>query len=402
MRNRALVVLALVLLNMPSYAALRTIDLASAATLLIPYFETDPSNEFGVDTLITIQNTSASALVAHVVLWTDAGIPTANFDLYLTGYDYESISMRAVFNRAVPMTADAGADFGDTNNPDDGISNKGILSQDINFPGVETQFESCTPPGLLEAHTGLPSAEYFGGLCGAHAYGDGRARGYVTIDSVTQYNDSDPSKAGYFTGIADYRNILHGEVTFVDRPRNRIFTEPAVHIEAAVPGTGSQFVAGNTTFYGRFTNWSGSDQREPLPTAWAGVWAGPDVAVEYWRDPGVPVSPFVCGTDPFTLDERQIVAYLESGATAPISAGNPFPRASGVATSTALGLGSGFGWLFMNLNLPAPSGPQGVIRQSWVTMRNTPRELGSPLNFGYGSHGTQLGNASTGDNPTKP
>jgi hypothetical protein len=123
--------------------------------LLVPYWEADPSDPSGVDTLVTIQNASATAIVAHVTLWTDYGIPTTTFDFYLTGYDQETFSLRSAMNRFVPVTADDGDDPMDTASPNDGISNQGVLSQDINFPGVLRLPETCTPANLHRAHMGV-------------------------------------------------------------------------------------------------------------------------------------------------------------------------------------------------------------------------------------------------------
>src|SRR5262245_25551330 len=191
-------------------AEIGTIDDVPAASLLLPYFEVDYANLDGITTLISINNASASASLAHVTLWTDQGIPTLTFDIYLTGYDVQTLNLRDIFNGILPLTADAGADTSDTFSPNDGISNKGLLSQDINFPGTTgpcgnagtlytSPLAAATVDGLRRAHTGL-SSSLLGNLCGSAKYGDTIARGYVTIDSVTQCNVSNPSAAGYFTG----------------------------------------------------------------------------------------------------------------------------------------------------------------------------------------------------------
>src|SRR5947199_4607116 len=114
----------------PVRAEIGTIDAVPAATLLVPYFEVDLGNPNGITTLFSVNNASATAVVAHVTVWTDQSIPTLDFDIYLTGYDVQTINIRDIFNGILPRTADAGADSGDT------ISHKGSLSQDINFPGA--------------------------------------------------------------------------------------------------------------------------------------------------------------------------------------------------------------------------------------------------------------------------
>ncbi|HEV7672396.1 MAG TPA: hypothetical protein VGS22_28080, partial [Thermoanaerobaculia bacterium] len=82
-----------------------TIDDVPAATLLLPYFEVDLSNPNGINTLFSINNASATAVLAHVVLWSDLSVPTFDFNVYLTGYDVQSISIRDIFNGTVPRTA---------------------------------------------------------------------------------------------------------------------------------------------------------------------------------------------------------------------------------------------------------------------------------------------------------
>src|SRR5688572_7166602 len=137
MKKSIVALLATLALAAPAAAEICTIDDVPAATLLLPYFEVtlDAPVGWGKHTLFSTNNASASAAVAHVTLWTDQSIPTLDFDVYLTGYDVQTISIRDIFNGNLPRTADDGADVADTNNPNDGISNQGILSQDINFPG---------------------------------------------------------------------------------------------------------------------------------------------------------------------------------------------------------------------------------------------------------------------------
>ena len=61
-------------------------------------------------------------------MWSTWSIPVIDFDIYLTGYDVQTINMRDILvNGILPNTASAGQD------PTDSISNHGIISQDINF-----------------------------------------------------------------------------------------------------------------------------------------------------------------------------------------------------------------------------------------------------------------------------
>ena len=63
----------------PARADACTLDNVPAATLLLPYFEVDPDESRRPTTLFSINNASARAALAHVVLWTDLGVPTLSF-----------------------------------------------------------------------------------------------------------------------------------------------------------------------------------------------------------------------------------------------------------------------------------------------------------------------------------
>src|SRR5215211_5636477 len=125
-------------------AEIGTIDDVPAATLLLPYFEVDLANLNGINTLFSINNASATAVLAHVTVWSDQSVPVLDFDVYLTGYDVQTISLRDIFiNGNLPRTASAGQDTsGDT------ISPQGPVSQDINFASCATLPYS---PGFVSA-----------------------------------------------------------------------------------------------------------------------------------------------------------------------------------------------------------------------------------------------------------
>jgi hypothetical protein len=116
------------LLGSPASAVIGTIDAVPAATLLLPYFEVDIANSNGVTTLFSINNASNLAILAHVTVWTDQSVPALDFDVYLTGFDVQKINLRDIFvNGNLPVTASVGQD------PNDTISPKGSVSQDIDF-----------------------------------------------------------------------------------------------------------------------------------------------------------------------------------------------------------------------------------------------------------------------------
>jgi len=390
-------------------ARIGTIDVAPSATLLYPYFEVDVDDPNGVDTLITIQNSSATAILGNVTLWTDFGLPTAHFPVYLTGYDMQTIDLRELFRRVAPVTASAGQDPADT------ISNKGPYSQDINFascngylPGAPAS-GAIIAPDLAAAHSGRPSPNYFGGQCGSLDHGDDVARGYITVDTVNNCVAlRKPGDPGYFapagSGDATNQNVMLGDWTLVGTGNRPLFADNAVHIEASATDPLTSSGSTKYTFYGRLVGFDADDNREPLPTAWAGFDSAGRTSFDYWRDPAATPSPVPCGSTPapYPLGQRQVSAFDANGSSVAVAGGSHFPLATGSTPDSSLGLSSALGWTFLNLNLPGATAPFAGIRQSWVSFRQVPP--GAPANgpMGYAVPGTQLGNAAYNDSPTLP
>jgi hypothetical protein len=443
-------------------AEIGTIDDVPAATLLLPYFEVDLDSNDGVNTLFSINNASAAAAIAHVTLWTDQSIPTLDFDIYLTGYDVQQVDLREIFNGNLPRTADRVADAAaDANSPSPpaGATQAASVNPFAGpfTPGVPTEFDfpgssgPCVAPytnpvldnfritNLRAAHTGQ-NAPAYGGCLGAD-YGDNIARGYVTVDSVTQCNLLFPSSATYFSGgIADTRNILWGDYYYVVSGQNFAQGETLVHIEScntatvlAAPyigfvGNGAglcPFAPGDYTFYGRYASVAGQDQREPLATTFAvrylngGAFdGGTDLIV--WRDsktiPSGVNGPYTCGainrpawfplnqTDAVAFDEEenpQDLCFAGDVVSPPLGGTlTCFPlEAQRVSVQGGNVVGSdpapafNYGWLYLNLNhtLAASAGtdPFPGFAQNWVTAI-----MDASGRFSVGFDAVQLDNAS--------
>lgn len=412
-------------------AEIGTADAVPAATLLLPYFEVDLGNPNGIDTLISVNNASASAAVANVVIWTDWGVPSLGFQVYLTGFDVQTIDLRQIFQGQLPVTADAGADPSDTSDPASGVSNKGILSQDINFPGSNgpcgfsgTLYNAPDPSlalkitNLNRVHTGQSSN--LDGKCWGATHGDQIARGYITVDSVTQCSLLVPTDPGYFSGgIADTRNILWGDYIYVNPGQNFAQGEALVHVESCIPGSPDfrgyvgngagfcPFAPGDYTFYGRYASIAGQDQREPLATTFAARYQGvtkTDLLV--WRDtkllPTGNNGKRTCGTSPawFPLAQSDVVAFdIAENPSDECASGNCFPLATqrvnlktGNALADAIKPPSNAGWIFLNLNHSVPSDPFPAVAQAWVSTVRT-----SEGRFSTGSNAIQLDNALNPD-----
>lgn len=403
---------ALTLWSAPAAAqAARPVTNQPGATLLLPYFEVELDDVQGIDTLFSVNNASASAAVTKVTIWTDMSVPVLTFELYLTGYDVQTISLRSVLTGTVPWTADAGSD------PSNTISRKGPLSQDINFPGSSgpcsadfsvrpAQLPAFYTAYLRAALTGAPSPFDANGRCLARNLGTPSvARGYVTVDSVTQCSTLFPSSAGYFTGfIPDSRNILWGDYHYVAPGQGVMYGEPLVQLVAG-GGTGltgqvidTQLTTpGRYTFYGRYvglpTGFSAADAREPLATNFAARFVAPkdfktadksrrraslpastDLLV--WRDPKQEGVPFACNSLPawYPLSQESVAIFDEQEQVEAIPASTPFPAASQRVTVAGSALPTTFasGWMFLNLNTTATGQLSGLdddaAAQAWVSV----------------------------------
>ncbi|HEY0552676.1 MAG TPA: hypothetical protein VGG20_00305 [Thermoanaerobaculia bacterium] len=366
----------------PAVAKTCTMDTVPAATLLLPYFEVDLKSATGRTTLVAIDNASDRAVLAHVVLWTDLGVPTLAFDVYLTGYDVQTINLRDLFTGHLPATADAARD------PQDTVSPRGVLSGDATFAGCDgllppPPLSAAVIDHLARAHQGLASP-LLGGSCAAQAFGDQVARGYATVDVTRRCTSLTPADPGYFgpDGVAASDNVLWGDFFLVDPAGNVAAGEDLVRIEADP----ARF-AGHPTFYERYVGSSGSDGREPLPTIWesrflnGGSFSGGTDLI-YWRDSRHRDQPFPCGHPPvwypFPWEFSRTVFFDEQenpvvpGCPFPFECTpfpSPFPAESGrvVVGSPALPVPFTFGWLFLDMKTTPGGRVDPPATQAWLS-----------------------------------
>ena len=390
-------ILAFLLSAQSAVAVLCSTDATPAATLLLPYFEVDLDDPQGIDTLLSVNNASSEAVLAHIVLWTDLSVPTFDFNIYLTGYDVQTISLRDIFSGTAPRTASAGQD------PTDTISPRGAFSQDVNFASCAGQLPPPPIPAsflshLRAAHTGQFSPFLAG--CSGLAFGDSIARGYATVDVVNNCTLRFPGDAGYFasggTGDATNQNVLWGDYFMVNGRDNAAQGENLVHIEASATNPETS-TPGQYTFYGRYVNWTAADNREPLATAFAfryqngGAFnGGTDVIV--WRDSKVDQNAFKCGFLPswYALSNDALVVFDEEESPTlfevpPFSPPPlpfdfiPFPAEAIRISITdeeegsfVLPADADFGWIYTSLNTTV--GPAGAnppedpgAAQAWIS-----------------------------------
>jgi hypothetical protein len=403
-------------------AVIGAVDDVPAATLLLPYFEVDLDNQDGITTLLSINNSSATAILVHIVLWSDLSVHVLDFNVYLTGFDVATINLRDILvNRIAPVSASDGQD------PLDTISPQGPFSQDINFASCNGFLPLPQLPLVLFEHvqaalTGQPSdVEFSPGRCYGRNLGDRIARGYLTADTVNNCTLRFPHEPGYFgpggSGDVTNQNVLWGDYFYVNPSENYAQGETLVHIEAS--GTNLETsVPGEYTFYGRYVAWTAIDNREPLTTTFAaryinggGFNGGTDLIC--WRDAKLDQVPFTCpaifGLRPpwYPLSQEQVVIFDEQEEPfipqqvpfSPPPIGPNLIPCPAEAQRTAINgpdfpVPFPFGWLYLNLNTfvtPAGANPpeDPLAAQAWVTT-----VMNASGRFSVGYDAIQLDNAT--------
>ncbi|MBP7755186.1 MAG: PKD domain-containing protein [Thermoanaerobaculia bacterium] len=272
------------------------VEASPAATLLVPYFEVDL--EGGTDsetTLVAVSNESAAPVLTSWTLWTDWGIPTLTFNVYLSGYGTQTVNLRDVLGGVLPVTGPLSSNRHDPEVPEVAFPGCGGLDSDLPLPVVDMA-------ELRALHQGLASPK--SGLCaGSGTAGEGMAVGYVTVDVVNACSlEKNPSSPGYFVaggrGVASNANVLLGDYFQVNPYQNSAQGDVAVHVRADAEAFGSGY-----TFYGRFVAGSGADNRQPLGATYGsrymsgGAFDG-GTTLLVWRDPKAPSAPVACGKLP--------------------------------------------------------------------------------------------------------
>ncbi len=371
-------------LSVPVSAELCAVDEVPAATLLIPHFMVDLDacdaegtsglNTSGLNTVVKVTNAAPTTTLVHLTFWTDWGAPVLHYEIYLTGYDVETLDLADHFcNGNIAITG-----------PND--NSHGHLSEDPAFPPNCENFFPFVNPAVTGAlldrlrlgHTGQPLST-IGGNCFSASHGDNVARGYLTLDVVNQCALLFPNQSGYFDNVTDFENKLLGEYFYVDASTGFYQSYPAVHLEADTENT--VFSPGDHTFYSRFVNALATDRREPLPTTFGASFVrAEDVAVGTellaWREsPGLnDPQGAACDSSPveFPLAPPTILAFdeEENPIAAPLSADLQTQR---LALVDVLPPSPAAGWLEMDMSHDAQGGLFGDgLTQAWVTTL-TPR-----------------------------
>ena len=285
-----------------------------AATLLVPYLEVDLDDAGGLTTLVSIVNAAATTpTLAHVVLWTDWGIPSASFDLFLGPGDVAPINLRDVFATGrAPVSGPGAAVFDDCT--------------DVLVPFLSA------PERLQAIHTGQP---FEGGCFAAPRQDQSLATGYLTVDVITRCSAGItlPLQAGYFgtSAVASLENRLWGDFYLVDPDEDFAQGETAVHLVADPDLVGGAFDGGTELLV--------------------------------WRDvPSTSSLPVACGSAPswLPLSSDDVEAWNETGQRTDLDR-DAFPLATQRVPVAALDSPFPFGWLDLDLDLG-----DGEPGQAWV------------------------------------
>jgi hypothetical protein len=350
-----------------------------AATMLIPYFDVDLSHPGGATTLFSVNNASAKSTVARVVLWTDWGVPTLAFDIYLTGYDVQTLNLRDLFAGTLPVTGPAASPVGPVSINSNsfagcgGSAGGGVSGAAAPSPDLDIAF-------LKAAHTGQAIVKGTTSQClGSQAANPNVVTGYITVDAVNGCTPrsmgsvvNTPASAPYFaargTGLASDANVLWGDYYYVNSDANTASSQAAV----AIVADPDFFHSGDYTFYGRYVGFDARDDRVPLSSLYYVRYAdggtfsgGTDLVV--WRDNRrSDVNPLNCGTQPAwaPLGEQQLVIFDEEENPSVIAQSNAFPL-----TTQKVHVGGGslpvpqhFGFLALDL-----WHQNGTHAQGWVS-----------------------------------
>ena len=311
-------ILALFALASSAYAITCTIDQRPAATLLVPYFEATfnpDGTPLGTganarDTLVTICNASSAPMIAHVNVWSERTELVLDFNIALTGFDCQSMSMANVLAGHLPSTPidtdHEEADDACQRNPD-----AEIYPDPAGFLRIRpSQADTATPLDNTLATTAYPDPAWPAGSAFADAVLDSLdetddsvacggvdgditnpIRGYLVIDHANYCNLSNPSDPNYYSRDAiGMENNLFGEVIFTSGSGLPTMGGSTVNIEADASLAGD-VDTDIRTFYHRYVGVDGpcfggncakfatnpwnmgvGDQREPLGLKYAARW----------------------------------------------------------------------------------------------------------------------------------
>lgn len=392
------------------------IAVSPSSTLLLPYFSVSQTGE---TTLVTVTNVSDVPAVAHFTVWTNLSYPILDFNVFLTGYDVQAISLTDVLiNGTVPSTSvsttlsptGARSLSNLTGNP-----NRGLTGGDWDGRcGVNQGGTGVIPPGLLaQVQAALTGGGYFDCAAGRVSLPTATMVGYITIDVVDNCSQDLPTAAGYFTNQILHDNQIIGDYIRIDAAGGVSGASPLVHIKSipfggTAPPTAPVVVNFTKTFYDRYEASANinlphvrthNNRRQPLPSQFAARYIEPGTALNFntnftiWRQGITNVAGTNCTSTGVVSNQMPYVEFVRfderenpttlAGASCVISpcespSINRLPETSllSITNTTHIPPDSAStdpgGWIYMNL---ADSAADVVLNygatQAWVQVRMT-------------------------------
>jgi hypothetical protein len=364
----------------------------AAATLLLPFFDVDFSQQSttAVDTIFTVINTSRAPQLARVTLWTDLGYPASWFNVFLTGYDAQTISLYDVLARGNYPTTYADTQPGAASAAND---------SNPNFQAAFfcTRMGGRIPmPELEQVQTMLSKGTRAGSDCPVGTPHT-TAVGYVTVDVISNCSAATPLDAAYYTSLLLFDNVLTGDYERINpntTTGNYAGGNPLVHIRA-IPEGGAAGTPATVpmpyTFYDRYTPADARklDRRQPLPSSFAArfIEGGPTgflTNLAVWREGVVAGSKNPCdyaANAKLAVRKANIVRFDEHENPTVLAFDQTMPAVAVIATEKSsllppqVGSGDHAGWLWMSLDNGAGRGaeknPYSINRpsQNWVTIQ---------------------------------
>ncbi len=358
---------------------------APAATLLLPYFEADVLNFSDNDTLFTITNVSRFPQIARVTIWTDRSYPVLTFNVFLTGYDVQALSVRDLLVQGIiapPSGTSSATDPGARSAANGANSLLDLTNCDrlpVTIPpSILANVRSALTTGLVQECVALRVG---------NIQADSRARGYVTVDVVDNCGPTLPIEQSYFTDDLLYDNVLNGDYQRIDREGNFAQSSAMVHIRAIPEGgtQGSATTSFERTFYSRLQFGGTSDRRQPLPATFAARWIRDDLmdtSFVIWRE-GITRPDAGCIVQPNAQMAIEDLVRFDEGENPVVSSSFcPFfpcpaewlPVSSRVSAANTTIFppnpgGDVGGWMYLNLHYAdVISRPVDVPAQNWVVV----------------------------------
>lgn len=388
------------------------ISVSPAATLLLPYFSVDPAGE---TTLVTITNVSDIPAVAHFTVWTNLSYPVLDFNVFLTGYDVQGLSLTDVLvNGNLPSTGEpttisprgTRSLSNATGNPNaNGGTFAGLGATQC---GRDQGGTGAINPSLLaQVQSALTGGSYFD--CGDEEVSIPTTTmvGYITIDVINQCAQNLPTSdiVDYFGTEMLHDNQLIGDYIRVDGAGGVSGASPLVHIKS-VPANGAAsdvdgVTAFDRTFYDRYLATdnidaaharSDYDRRQPLPAKFAARYIDSTALLfntqfAIWRQGVTNIENTTCDAvndndteyvEIVRFDERENPRTLIGGncTVSPCDEADTFT----LAETQIIGItnqrippdpsSDAGGWLYLNLANPDAVATYGAT-QAWVQVRMT-------------------------------